>query len=279
MKLRRIVIMLDGSDADSLLLRQGLQLCKAHGARLDALFVRRNLTSGGDFLGDSFSTYGMEAVLESLADAAAEASANAHTAFNDAADIATGDTLGQFIEHIGFPEDAIATEGRVCDLIVMAKPQSRAASHQLHSISMAAGRSGRPVLLLPPERDSEAGFQRIAIAWDGSLEAMRATIGAMPLLKTAQSVSILMVDGDSGAAGLLASMANYLGLHGVSVTTRSLDPEGRSVAKALIEASSDGQVDLLVMGGFGAPALVRAIGRDETTALIDGTSFALLLAH
>jgi nucleotide-binding universal stress UspA family protein len=279
MKLRRIVIMLDGSDADALLLRQGLELCKACGASLDALFVRRNLTSGGDFLGDSFSTYGMEAVLESLADAAAEASANAHTAFNGAADIATGDTLGKFIEHIGFPEEAIAAEGRVCDLIVMAKPEARAASHQLHSISMAAGKSGRPVLLLPPGRDPGAGFKRIVIAWDGSLEAMRATIGAMPLLQAAQSVSILMVDGDSGAAGLLASMANYLGLHGVSATTHSLDPEGRSVAATLIEAATAGEADLLVMGGFGAPLLVRAIGRDETTALIEGTSFALLLAH
>jgi len=279
MKLRRIVIMLDGSDADAPMLQQGLMLCQAHEAHLDALFVRRNLASGGDFLGDSFSTYGMEAVLEALADAAAEASANAHAAFDDLADEATGSAIGKFVEYVGLPDEALADEGRLCDLIVMAKPEDRAAAHQLQSISMAAAQSGRPVLLLPPQRDAAAQFKRVAIAWDGSLEAMRATIGAMPLLQAAASISILHAGRDSGAADKLAAIARYLDLHGVTATTRSIDLEGRSAAKSLIAAANDGEVDLLVMGGFGAPVLVRAIGRDETTALIDGTTFALLLAH
>tara|TARA_R110000868_G_scaffold369683_1_gene633095 strand:+ start:1911 stop:2744 length:834 start_codon:yes stop_codon:yes gene_type:complete len=277
MKLRRIVIMLDGSDADSLLLRQGLQLCKAYGARLDALFVRRNLTSGGDFLGDSFSTYGMEAVLQVLAEAAAEASIRARAAFDGAIDAATGSNIGKFIEHIGLPEEALAEEARLCDLIVMAKPKGRAAAHQLQSISMVAGLSGRPVLLLPPEQEAAADFRRVVIGWDGSLEAMRAIVGAMPLLEAADSISILRAGGDAGDADRLAAIARYLDLHGVTASTHSIGLEGRSVAKALIEAA--GEADLLVMGGFGAPLLVRAIGRDETTALIEGTSFALLLAH
>lgn len=279
MKLRRIVIMLDGSETDAPLLRQGLELCKAHQARLDALFVRRNLASGGDFLGDSFSTYGMEAVLEALADAAAQASANAHAAFDVVADDATGPAMGKFIEYIGLPDEALADEGRLCDLIVMAKPEGRAAAHQLQSISMAAAQSGRPVLLLPPERDAEAALKRVVIAWDGSLEAMRATVGAMPLLQAAGSVSILHAGSDAAASDKLAGIARYLDLHAVDSTTRSIDPAGRGAAKALIEAATAEAADLLVMGGFGAPLLQRAIGRDETTALIDGTSSALLLAH
>jgi nucleotide-binding universal stress UspA family protein len=278
MKLRRIVIMLDGSEADAPLLRQGLGLCKAHAAHLDALFVRRNLASGGDFLGDSFSTYGMEAVLEALADAAAEASANAHAAFDAVADEATGSALGKFIEYVGLPDGALADEGRLCDLIVMAKPQGRTA-HQLQSISIAAAQSGRPVLLLPPQRDAAAPFERVAIAWDGSLEAMRAMVGALPMLQAAGSVSILHAGGDAGASDKLAAIARYLDLHGVAATTHSIDLEGRSAARTLIEAATAGQADLLVMGGFGAPLLLRAIGRDETSALIDGTDFALLLAH
>lgn len=279
MKLRRIVIMLDGSQADAPLLRQGLGLCSTHGAHLDALFVRRSLASGGDFLGDSFSTYGMEAVLEALADAAAEASANAHDAFDAVADEATGSAIGKFIEYIGLPEEALTGEGRLCDMIVMAKPERGPAAHRLQSISLAAAQSGRPVLLLPPQRDAASQFERIVIAWDGSLEAMRATMGALPLLQAAGSVSILHAGGDAEASDQLAAIARYLDLHGVAASIRSLDLEGRSAAKTLIEAATADKADLLVMGGFGAPALLRVFGRDETTALIDGTAFAVLLAH
>lgn len=279
MRLRRIVIMLDGSDADAPLLRQGVGLCKAHEARFDALFVRRNLASGGDFLGDSFSTYGMEAVLEALADAAATASASAHAAFDAVVDDAPDTVVGTFVEYVGLPDQALADEGRLCDLILMAKPDGPAAGHELQSISMAASESGRPVLLLPASREAGGGFERVALAWDGSLEAMRAMVGAMPMLQAAGSVSIMHAGGDADAADQLAGIARYLDLHGVVATTRTIALEGRNVATALIEAATADKTDLLVMGGFGAPVLLRAIGRDETTALIGGTSSALLLAH
>ena len=279
MKLRRIVVMLDGSEADAPVLRQGVELCRQYAARLDALFVRRNLASGADFLGDSFSTYGMEAVLEALADAAAAASDSAHAAFNTVADEADDSVIGKFIEYVGLPDEALADEGRLCDLLVMAKPEGRAGAHQLQSISMAATQSGRPVLLLPAARDAKAGFDRMAIAWDGSLEAMRATVGAMPMLETAKAVSLLHAGGDAEASDQLSAVSAYLDLHGIVTSTSTVPLEGRSAAKALIEAATASRADLLVMGGFGAPALVRAIGRDETTGLIDGTAFALLLAH
>ncbi|WP_339738314.1 universal stress protein [uncultured Maricaulis sp.] len=279
MKLRRIVTMLDGSQTDGPLLQQGVGLCGEHGARLDALFVRRNLASGADFLGDSFSTYGMEAVLEALADAAAEASTAAHASFNTIADEADDAVIGKFIEYVGLPEEAMADQGRVCDLILMAKPEGKAGAHELQSISMAATKSGRPVLLLPAKRDAKAGFRRIAIAWDGSLEAMRAMVGAMPMLQAAEAVGVYRAGGDAEASDQLSEIAAYLEQHDVTATTSTVALEGRSAAQTLIEAASAGRADLLVMGGFGAPLLLRAIGRDETTSLIDGTSFAVLLAH
>ena len=70
MDVRRILTVIDGSDQDEALLRQALAVAQSHDARLDALFVRRNAASGGDFFGDAFSTYGMETVLEALDDAA-----------------------------------------------------------------------------------------------------------------------------------------------------------------------------------------------------------------
>ena len=66
MKHRRVIAVLSGSEEDTPLLSRSYAICADYEARLDALFVRRNAASGGDFLGDAFSTYGMEAVLEAL---------------------------------------------------------------------------------------------------------------------------------------------------------------------------------------------------------------------
>jgi nucleotide-binding universal stress UspA family protein len=279
MEYRRILTVIDGSDQDEPLLRQALAVAVRHEARLDALFVRRNAASGGDFFGDAFSTYGMETVLEALDDAAAEASVRAHQAFERVADDAPADRLGTLHEFVGLPEAALAQEGRLSDLVVMALPDGEAAHHQLNAIKIAACESGRPLLALPVGRAPEAPLDAAMIAWDGSLEASRAVAGALPALTRAKTVKAVHAGSDTADAAQLSRLANYLDRHGVSTTTETLALDHRSIARTLMEAAREDAVDVLVMGGFGAPGWLYALGRDETTALLKGTGFAILMVH
>ena len=279
MKLRRVLAVLSGSEEDGFLLEQAHAICSDYKARLEALFVRRNAASGGDFLGDAFSTYGMEAVLEALDDAAATAAQKAKASYDALADTAERERVGRFIEFVGLPRTAISREGRLADLIVMPKPSEKDLRNKLNSIETAAFESGRPVLVLPMEDEQPAHFNQVVIAWDGSLEAMHAVVGAMPFLQAARSVTLTHAGTESDAADQLAELSAYLDLHKVRTETRSVDLAGRSVARALIETSAESQADLLVMGGFGAPGWQRSLGRDETTNLIKDVPFAILLAH
>lgn len=279
MKLRRVISVLSGSEEDTPLLNKSYALCEDYGARLDALFVRRNAASGGDFLGDAFSTYGMEAVLEALDDAAVIAARKARASYDSLADEAERDRLGRFIEFIGLPRSAMRQEGRLCDLIIMAKPSRQDLRNKLNSIETAAFESGRPVLVLSSDGECCDHFNDIVIAWDGSLEAMHAVVGAMPFLQDAEHVTITHAGTESAAANQLADLSDYLELHDVKAATRSVDLSGRSIARALIESSCQNHADLLVMGGFGAPGWQRSLGRDETTELVKDVPFAILLAH
>lgn len=279
MDVRRILTVINGSDQDEALLRQALAVAQTHGARLDALFVRRNAASGGDFLGDAFSTYGMETVLEALDDAAAEASVRAHQAFERVADDATAERLGKFTEFVGLPEAALAQEGRLSDLIVMARPEGDSAHHQLSAVKIAACESGRPLLALPADRTPDAPLDKAMIAWDGSLEASRAVTGALPFLTRAKSVKAVHAGSDSEDSAQLSRLANYLERHGVSASTETLALDHRSTARTLVDAATEDGADLLVMGGFGAPGWLYALGRDDTTALLKGTGFAILMVH
>lgn len=279
MKLRRVIAVLSGSEEDTPLLSRSYAICADYEARLDALFVRRNAASGGDFLGDAFSTYGMEAVLEALDDAAAIAARKARQSYDQLADDAAPDHIGRFVEYIGLPRSAMSREGRLSDLIIMPKPSSKDLRNKLNSIETAAFESGRPVLVLPTARACTGHFNDIVIAWDGSLEAMHAVVGAVPFLQAAENVTITHAGTEREAANQLAELSDYLELHDVRAATRSVDLDGRSVARALIETSSQNGADLLVMGGFGAPGWQRSLGRDETTCLIKDVPFAILLAH
>lgn len=279
MKLRRVISVLSGSEEDTPLLKKAYALCANYGARLDSLFVRRNAASGGDFLGDAFSTYGMEAVLEALDDAAVLAARKARASYDALADDAERDRLGRFIEFIGLPRSAMSQEGRLCDLLIMPKPSRQDLRNKLNSIETAAFESGRPVLVLPADGECCQRFNDIVIAWDGSLEAMHAVVGAMPFLQNAEHVTITHAGTDNEAANQLADLSDYLELHDVKSATRTVELSERSIARALIESSSQYGADLLVMGGFGAPGWQRSLGRDETTCLIKDVPFAILLAH
>jgi nucleotide-binding universal stress UspA family protein len=279
MTLRRILTVLTGKDCDQSVLSYSQALCVSHDASLDALFVRRNAASGGDFLGDGFSTYGMEAVLEAIDDAAAAASARAHKSFEAMADEASPALVGRFIEYIGMPAAAIVEEGRLADLIVVGKPEGTQINNQMNALEIIARESGRPVLAVPTTPRSADRFRNVTIAWDGSLEAAHAVAGSMLILQSAQSVTLLHAGIEDDANEQLARLSQYLEMHDIETAIRTIPLDGRTAAKALIETSAELATDLMVMGGFGAPGWLRMLGRDKSTCLLKDTPFAILLAH
>jgi nucleotide-binding universal stress UspA family protein len=281
MSIRRILAVLTGSERDQELLVRTLPFARSWKASIDGLFVRRNVASGADFLGTAFSTYGMEAVLESLDDAASAASVQAHQAFEKMADDAPSSAVGRFVEFVGLPTEAMAVEGRLSDLLVLDKPDNdQLAYNQILIIEAAARESGRPVLVLPTAGEAIAEFKTVVIAWDGSLEASRAVMESLAILQEADTVRIIHA-GPEGevSASTVAALAHYLALHGVEAATDTVSVEGQTVTEALVEAAEAAGADLLVMGGFGAKTWQRMLSRDETTGLLRATSQALLLAN
>lgn len=279
MAIRRMIALLSGGETDAPLLGAAFDLARIHQSRMDGLFIRRSVSTGGDFLGDAFSTYGMEYVLEALEDAAASACLKARSAYETACDHADGNTVGRFVEFVGLPREAMAEEGRVADLVVAPKPAPAGDRSALDAIECAALYSAAPVLALPAGTSLKTPFESAVIGWDGSLEAAHAVDGAMPLLKKAKKVTLVHAGGHASAARRLASLADYLSLHGISAGASAASVEGRTESEALLAEAREEAADLLVMGGFGAPAWKRGLGGGDTNALLSEADFAILLAH
>ena len=104
----------------------------------------------------------------------------------------------------------------------------------------------------------------VAVAWNGSPQAVRAVGAALPILATADAITVITVgDRKPGDDGL----REYLAWHGITAKFRSVPAvHGRSTGALLLDTASEADADILVMGGYGhrpwREALFGGVTRD-----------------
>jgi len=118
----------------------------------------------------------------------------------------------------------VGSYGRVFDLIVLGRPgNSRWSRPSLTTIEAGLFESGRPVLIAPPSPPQRMG-ETILIAWNGSTEQARTTAFAMPLLKRANQVIVLTVQGGTVPGPTGEELARYLARNGVPSEPVTVSP-------------------------------------------------------
>jgi nucleotide-binding universal stress UspA family protein len=171
----------------------------------------------------------------------------------------------------------VASHGRFFDLMVLGRSDRVVHEPHTDTIEETLARSGRPLVLAPASPPSGVGYV-VAIAWNGSPQAVRALVAALPFLEKANAVSLITA-GDTEAAGSDGAI-DYLAWHGVAVEHRHLSPvRGRHLGRSLIAAAQEAGADLLVMGGYGhAPWREQLFGGATRTALAT-MPLPMLLVH
>ena len=115
--------------------------------------------------------------------------------------------------------------------------------------------SGRPVLVIPPRYKVPVPPKRIVAAWRPTRECARAFHDALPLLKTAESVDILVVDPVGGELGHGeqpgADIAAHLARHGVKANVQVRQSHDNRIASVLLDHVKDTHANMLVVGGYG----------------------------
>ncbi len=155
------------------------------------------------------------------------------------------------------PSPTATMHAHYADLIILtgaAGTGTESAVAHEYFVNLLIG-SGRPILLVPPNYHGKTPFTRAVIAWQPSRETTRAVHDALPLLKTAESVDILVVDPEIGefAHGEQpgADIAAHLAKHGLKVQVFRRPRMGHSVAASILQHAQEVGADLLVAGGYG----------------------------
>lgn len=183
----------------------------------------------------------------------------------------------------GNPETVLNYLGACHDLVVL--PAGRDDEHVSPGfVSQVVLECQRPCLVVPDHWQCPATpFERIAVAWNGSLEALRAVAGALPLLGRAGKV--VMLTGQSRRYSALAperpsfDLASWLAERGILAESRPLQARAGDEGDALLLAAGEAGCDLLVMGAWGHTRFREWILGGATRQVLAQARLPLLMAH
>ncbi|MFN7003891.1 MAG: universal stress protein [Roseinatronobacter sp.] len=185
-------------------------------------------------------------------------------------------TLGGVSAYVGL-------KSRFCDLVVLPRPYGDGRGPQDEIITEAAlFDGGAPVLVLPEPGAELPEFARIVLAWNQSEEALAATRAALPLLKLADMVNVVVIDPPthgverSDPGGMLTQM---LVRHGVPVDISVIAKTLPRISDMLRRHVQDQAGDLLVIGAYSHSRLRQAILGGTTRNLLEETKVPVLLAR
>jgi len=140
----------------------------------------------------------------------------------------------------------------------------------------------RPVLVLPRSGTSADIGRSVTVAWNGSAEAVRAITSAIPLLKQAGRVDLVVfnADGEPDVHGddPGADMALFLARHGIKVNVIAAK-SGRDDGDALLSFAADSGADLIVMGAYGHSRFREFLLGGMTRTALSSSPVPLWMAH
>jgi len=126
-------------------------------------------------------------------------------------------------------------------------------------------------------------WNRIAIAWNSSPEAIRAVRAALPLLQMAEQIFLLASPAATRFVPVICepefSIEAYLARHRLQAQHVPLDLSHRPPEEAILVASANVAADLLVMGAFCTARLPTGDPRGITNYILEQGLLPLLLHH
>lgn len=189
-----------------------------------------------------------------------------------------GDTATvSFVEENGRMADVIKHNGRLADLIAVAKP-NRDRNLGTNSLKSGLFRTGRPVLMCPKKGEAVQDLgARIAIGWNGSLEAARAVALTLDLAKVADSVTILSGGKGEPHGATTEELIEYYALRGI--TAKAVRFDAKNPGAALLSKTVEAGANLLVMGAYGHSHERETLFGGNTQTIVDKAEIPVVLVH
>lgn len=254
------------------------ELAQAHGAHLVGFHARPPFETpvffdGGFPMDDFFKSY----------EASVKADmATASAAFEKATKGRHLSTEWRVVD--GFPDSELAVQARYADLLVLGQTDPESTLPTPTDLPEAVAlSSGRPVLVVPHIGVTQAPGKTVLLCWNASRESARAATDALPFLKAAAKVIVLVIDAKSSPTGHGAEpgadAATWLARHGVKVTVQRDVAADSDVGATILSRAADLNVDLIVMGLYGHSRMREMVLGGASRTLLGSMTVPVFMAH
>lgn len=258
-------------------LRIAADVARQHGAHLIGLHVRQPFQT--PVFTDASAA--MDALYASYEETTRADEAAASAIFQDLAGSA-GDS-SEWRTVAGMADECLIEAGRYADLIVLGQydPEALPVTTSSDLVERVAMATERPTLIVPHIGVMKPPGGNVMVCWNNSREAVRATTAALPILKAAVKVTLLMIDPQKTSAANEpgADIAQWLARHGVKAVLQHDSAEGSDVGGVILSRAADRDVDLIVMGIYGHSRVREMVLGGASRTLLASMTVPLLVAH
>jgi nucleotide-binding universal stress UspA family protein len=177
----------------------------------------------------------------------------------------------------------VAHRARFSDLVILPKPYGEDRGVEIEATVEAVLFEGHaPALVIPDGYAPVGQYGKILVAWNQSVEAMRAIRAALPFLKAAEVVHVVVIDPPahgperSDPGGLLSQL---LARHGVNCEIDVLSKTMPRVSDVINRHATDTSSDMIVMGAYGHSRFREAILGGATRNMLENATVPVFMAH
>ena len=277
MTIKNLLVHIDHSEACKHRVNTAIDLAKKYDARLAALFV----------VPDYFVPAYVEAQLS--ADVIVQINDQAREQAEEAMSL-----IRQQIAESGLSADIYIEEGgliniltdyaRYTDLVILGQSQPDDPDNLSESLAdHVVLESGSPCLVIPYIGCRQTFGKRVLLAWNESRESARALKDALPLLKLASKVTVLLIKpkthNEEQTEIQKEVMRDYLADHGIDAAVSLCIDSQHNTGDIMLAEAIDNDIDLIVMGAYGHSRLRELVLGGATRHLLQQMTVPVFLSH
>lgn len=177
----------------------------------------------------------------------------------------------------------VAQHAQFADMVILARPYGMNRGLEMETtIEAALFDASTPAWVVPEQNPALTCPNIITLAWNQSPEAMRAAKAALPFLKLAEKVHVVIIDppthgpNRSDPGGMLSQ---FLARHGVTVEVDVLSKTLPRVSDVLSRSAVECGSDLIVMGAYGHSRLRESILGGATRHMLEQSQLPVFMTH
>src|SRR3954453_20666606 len=177
--------------------------------------------------------------------------------------------------------ESFGAMARRFDMSVVAQTERDKAAPEELIVEGALFGSGRPVVVVPCIQKGGVKLERVMVCWDASRAAARAVADAMPFLRRAKTIDVVIVASERPKSDEIAGadIGQHLARHGLNVEVKRIVATETDVANTLLSHAADISADFIVMGGYGHSRLREFILGGVTRGILASMTVPALMSH